>query len=124
MAKAFGFGSVSIDLEAVEISPKIEQTKLKLITIGLNYLKENGIDVIAELSKVLSFPDENQIKGSVCYPELESNAEGQAGIPGYTDLVKPNDTATGRENPQYMNEQERRDYLQTPWTPWYNKPRN
>jgi len=99
MAKAFGFGSVSISVTDLNILPEIGKTKLYIITEGLNKLSNNGADILDNLRKVLYFPAKGELKGRVCYPELESKNEK---IPGFTDFVREKDPTTKEPNTYYM----------------------
>jgi len=124
MAKAFGMGSVMIDIEEVVIKdPTNEMTKEEFIhkgfqKLGIDNMKSDNLSQhphIKQLREILWFPDNLSVK--VKYPELESKKDSK--IPAYTDFVREIDPETGRKNPKFQRLNYRLNILQNPWQPWH-----
>jgi len=125
MAKAFGMGSVIIDIEEILIKDPInEMTKKEFIQKGFKQLGIDNMEAdslsqqhhINQLREILWFTDNGRI--SVKYPELK-NKDTNSKIPAYTDFVREVDLETGRKNPKFLRPKSRLNILQNPWQPWY-----
>jgi CRISPR-associated protein (TIGR03986 family) len=115
MAKSMGFGSAEIDIEQVCIredaekwrNADAEETEDR-IQAGKQKLSEwfkadfDSIPYVADLKKLLYFPEKQKVK--VCYPPLKK--EKGSSMRDYDDLKKN------------KKEQERVQWLTTPWKEW------
>jgi len=125
MAKAFGMGSVRIEIQDLLIKGSInEMSKLELIQKGFQQLGINSIENddlaqhvhIKQLREVLWFPE--KFIGTIKYPDLESKSKAGK-IPTYTDFVQEKNPETGQKNPRYQPLASRLQILQNPWNAWW-----
>jgi len=112
MAKSMGFGSVSIDIETIDLRIG-SGTPDEWIDQGLQTInewaekKENNNINLDTLKKLLYFPKNADPK--VCYPTLKQDDHPQKNQPGYEELKE-----------QFKHGyKDRKKLLTTPWMPWH-----
>ncbi|KPA14974.1 protein containing DUF324 [Candidatus Magnetomorum sp. HK-1] len=124
MAKAFGMGSVKIEIKNLLIKGSINDiSKAELIKkgfkkLGIDSLEKDDLSEylhIKQLREILWFSDKPV--GTIEYPKLENKTNSR--IPSYTDFVQEKDHETGFKNPKYQNLKSRLHILQNPWNAWW-----